>query len=317
MKNEGTFFILVLTILFSPLDLRAETIYTANEGDSSISVIAWPGDGKSAAVPISAMPHNVDIAGKSGFILVTDMDGALLVLDSKSNLVRKIDIGAHPAHVIADSEGRMAYTVLSGESAVAAIDLETGKIEGKISVGSHPHGLRMSRDGKEIYVANMGDNTVSVLSVQEKKEIARIPVGKKPVQVAVMPEGGTVYVSLNDENAVAVLDVVHHAVVKKVPTGNKPVQLFVAGGKLFVANQGSKDSPGNTVTVIDASDNEAVTVIPVGSGPHGVAASLDGKTVFITNVYSDDVSVIDVEKMSVVKTIPVGKGPNGIAVSSQ
>ncbi len=173
----------------------------------------------------------------------------------------------------------------------------------------------MKPDGKEIYVANMGDGTISVISVQKKKEVARIPVGKKPVQVAVAPTGGKVYVSLNEENAVAVVDIIHRRVLKKIATGDKPVQLLVANGKLFVANQGSRVAPGNAVTVINISNNEVVTNIPVGSGPHGVASSPDGKSVFITNVYSDDVSAIDVEKMSVVKTISVGKEPNGIVVS--
>ena len=315
MINKIISGIAAFVTLSLPLVSQAETIYTANEGGSSISRITWPGDGKSAVIPISAMPHNVDIAAKKKLVLVTGMGGVLLVLDSKGELVKKIKIGTHPAHVISDPSGGTAYVVLSGENSVAVVDLEKGETEKKIPVGDHPHGLRMSPDGKEIYVANMGDNTISVISVQEKKEIARIPVGKKPVQVAVSPDGRVVYVSLNDENAIAVVDVVHRNVLKKVATGDKPVQLMVASGKLFVANQGSRDAPGNIVTVIDTSNNEAVASIPVGSGPHGVASSLDGKVIFITNVYSDEVSAIDVEKMSVVKTVPVGKEPNGIAVS--
>lgn len=311
MKSRVLFFAAI--VLFFSQGLRAETVYTANEGDSSVSVIEWP-SGESKAVPIGTMPHNVDVAVKNKFVLVTGMEGVLLVLDSKGRLIKTIKAGDHPAHVIADAAGERAYVTLSGENAVAVVDLDEGKVEGKIPVGKYPHGLRMSPDGREIYVANMQDDTVSVLSVVEQKEVARITVGKKPVQVAVTRDGKTVYVSLNGENAVAVIDVADHKIFKKVTVGVGPVQLMEAGGKLFVANQGAQGKPSETVTVIDTLKNEPLTVIPVGKGPHGVTMTPDAKTIFVTNVYEDTVSVIDVEKSVVVRTIPVGKGPNGITV---
>jgi YVTN family beta-propeller protein len=317
MKSNKLFWLAAAAVLFFPQKLLAETIYTANEGGSSLSVISWPGDGKSVTVPLSAMPHNVDIAGKRQSVLVTGMEGVLLVLDARGNLLKTIEAGEHPAHVIADQEGDKAYVTLSGADAVAVVDLETGKMEKKIPVGKFPHGLRMNPDGKEIYVANMEGGTVSIVSVAEKKETIQVAAGKKPVQVAVTPDGKTVYISLNAENAVAVLDVASRTVLKKITVGEKPVQLFVAGNKLFVANQGGRDNPGKTVTVIDLLKNEPLADISVGKGPHGVALSPDGKTVFVTNVYDSTVSVIDAEKMAVVKTIPVGEGPNGIAVSGQ
>jgi len=46
-----------------------------------------------------------------------------------------------------------------------------------------------------------------------------------------------------------------------------------------------------------------------------VAASPDGRHVFVTNKSSDSVSVIDVQAMAVVATVVVGKGPIGLAVS--
>lgn len=315
MKYKILFWLTISAFLFFSQGLRAETIYTANEGGSSVSVIEWPGRGESKIVPLPEMPHNVDIAGKNKFVMATGMEGVLLLLDSKGGLLKTIEVGKHPAHVIADKEGKTAYVTLSGEDVVAVVGLETGKVEKKIPVGKYPHGLRMSPDGTEIYVANMKDNTVSVLSVPEQKETARIAVGKKPVQVAVMPDGKTVYVSLNDENAVAAIDAASRTVLKKIAVGANPVQLMVAGNKLFVANQGSRDKPGETVTVIDILKNETLSTISVGEGPHGVAVSSDAKTVFVTNVYEDTVSVIDAEKMTVTKTIPVGKEPNGITVS--
>ena len=150
MKFKGIICFIGLTILFFPQGVSAETIYTANEGGASISIIGWPGSKESTVVSIPAMPHNVDTAGRTKHILVTGMEGVLLVLDSKGELIKTIKAGEHPAHVITDKEGIKAYVTLSGENVVVVIDLKTGKTEKRIPVGKFPHGLRMSADEKEI-----------------------------------------------------------------------------------------------------------------------------------------------------------------------
>ncbi|TIU65645.1 MAG: YncE family protein, partial [Mesorhizobium sp.] len=72
-----------------------------------------------------------------------------------------IDVGAHPAHVIADAQGKRAFVSNSEDNTISVIDLDTGTAIGAASTGDYPHGLRMSPDGKSIYVANVKDGTVS------------------------------------------------------------------------------------------------------------------------------------------------------------
>ena len=56
-------------------------------------------------------------------------------------------------------------------------------------------------------------------------------------------------------------------------------------------------------------------MIPVGNYPMGVAVTLDGKKVYVTNLNDNTVSVIDATKNKVTATIPVGSDPRGVAVS--
>jgi YVTN family beta-propeller protein len=55
----------------------------------------------------------------------------------------------------------------------------------------------------------------------------------------------------------------------------------------FIANAGS-----NNVSVIDSATNAMTATIPVGSFPFGVAASPDGRKVYITNANTNTASVI-------------------------
>jgi YVTN family beta-propeller protein len=71
----------------------------------------------------------------------------------------------------------------------------------------------------------------------------------------------------------------------------------------------------NTVSVIDTDAGKVVATVPVAAGPHGMAITQDGRTVYVSGDRSSSLNVIDTVTDKVVKTIPVGKIPNGIALT--
>ena len=85
---------------------------------------------------------------------------------------------------------------------------------------------------------------------------------------------------------------------------------FAAGPKAYVGN--FKD---NTVSVIDTEAGKVVATVPVSTGPHGMAITQDGRTVYVSGDGSSAVDIIDTATDKVVKTIDVGKTPNGIALT--
>ena len=102
------------------------------------------------------------------------------------------------------------------------------------------------------------------------------------------------------------------------------VSLFV----LFIGTTNAQAAPfayignhtTNTVSVIDLADPDySYFGIDVGNKPNGIAASLDGLRVYVTNIDSNSVSVIDTTTNSVIHTIEETDGsfssPQVIAVS--
>lgn len=75
------------------------------------------------------------------------------------------------------------------------------------------------------------------------------------------------------------------------------------------------DQSANTVSVIDIDTLTIVKTINVGNNPFGVAATPDGRLIYVTNTDDDSISVIDGKTLTVIETITVGDGPRGIAVS--
>ncbi len=78
----------------------------------------------------------------------------------------------------------------------------------------------------------------------------------------------------------------------------------------YVANTNS-----DSVSVIDTASYTVVTTIPVGSIPHGVTITPDGRHAYVANYGSGTVSVIDTSSNTVTATVGVGAGPYGVAIS--
>lgn len=313
------------------------TTWSADEGGNALSAIDLA-TGSVSTVPLPISPHNVDLTPDGGSLLAVGTPasgdqatgghdhadtaaaaGLLAVVDAKdlSKPAATVEVGSHPAHVVADREGR-AFVSLSGDNEVAVVDLASLQVIGRIATGAAPHGLRLSPDGTELYVANVDDGSVSVIDTASLTEAARIPVGEAPVQVGFTPDGSKVYVSLRDENRVAVIDRASRTVEGKIDVGPGPIQLVATpdGKQVYVANQGPEATPNDTVSVIDTTTGKVVKTLKTGLGAHGVSASADGAFVFVTNTADDSVSVIDARRQEVVGTVPVGDRPNGIVYGS-
>ena len=332
-NNTGT------SIIPAP-QINSETgfVYVANEDGNSISVIDLS-SGQVREIATGLMPHNVQISRDGRLLLAVGIvpamamagnqvpmkmsaaemkeSGALLILDAGATAVdgaAEIKIGRHPAHVVIDAQGKLAYATNSEDNTISVIAVAQKKVVGEIKTGKFPHGLRLSPDGREIYAANVNDNSVSIIDTAKAKEVMRLPVGKAPVQVGFTPDGRQAYVSLRDENRVAVIDTALHKVIATVAVGRNPIQLFATpdGRFVYVANQGTETNPDNTVSVIDTATHLVTATIETGKGAHGVVISDDGRRVYVTNTVDDTVSVIDTATQKVIKSFKVGKGPNGI-----
>ncbi len=76
-------------------------------------------------------------------------------------------------------------------------------------------------------------------------------------------------------------------------------------------------STANQVVVVDTQTNLVVgSPIPVGTNPHGIAITPDGRRAYVANSGSNTVSVIDTQTKQIVGSpIPVGQRPNAIAIA--
>ena len=242
-----------------------------------------------------------------------------------------------------EGAGAKAYVTLVNDNAVAVVSTSTNTLidtdpeaDGvqHIRVGDRPRGIAISPDGNEAYVANAGDGNVSVINTDTKTVVATIPVGREPQGVAFAPDGATAYVTNIKDNTVSVIDTATRTQTTTIAVGRSPQSIAVAvtpnGPRAYVPN-----FDDDTVTVVNLT---TLTPLPdpivVGEGPLGVAATVDGTRVYVTNFGAidtdkgddngDTVSLIDTATNTVKDTnddedgvqpyLQVGVQPAGVAV---
>lgn len=336
--------LLSATIALSGMSaLAAPKVYVANETDGTVSVIATDTRQTVRTIPVGAGAHNVQTSADGQRVWVTHngtppadaghgahqgmpaaahaamtTPGEVWAIDTATDtVVGKVTVGQHPAHVVVSPDGRWVYVTNGGDNTVSVVDAGAMKVVATIATGAFPHGIRLSPDGRQAYVANLKGGTVSVIDTASRQQVASIPVGRGPAQVGFTDDGRLAFVSLSQEDRVAVIDPRTREVVRKVPVGDGPIQLFATpdSQRLLVANQGSRKSPGRSVSVIDLTSFKVTASIPTGRGAHGVVVDADGRQAYVSNLYDHTVTVIDLVAHKPVATVPVGAGPNGISVT--
>lgn len=311
---------------------EAHFYYTANESGSISKINATTNEVIDTIKDAEGSPHNVQVSPDGKVVAYTlaakmtenqskdvnmnmNMNGFVVFYDTDTEkLIKKVEVGKHPAHVVFTEDGKYIIVTNNEDNSVSVIDAKNYKIINTITVGKGPHGFRVSKDSKFAYVANMGEDTISVVDIENNKEVKKIKVGNTPVTTGITSDGKTFVATVNSENTLAIIDLATDK-VEKVPVGKGPAQVYIEPDDkyAFVANQGTEDSPSNTVSKIDMTTKKVVATIETGKGAHGVVVSPDNKYVYVTNMYDGTVSIIDNSTDKVIKTTKVEGEPNGIS----
>ena len=84
------------------------------------------------------------------------------------------------------------------------------------------------------------------------------------------------------------------------------------GNRIYVANQGA-----NTVSFIDATSHAVIKTVQLDvKGPHDLALTRDGRTLYVTTLLSGYVVVIDTATFDIVTTIPTGNRAHSMALTN-
>lgn len=270
----------------------------------------------SSTVNVGNGPFGIAVDPDGQRVYVTNFnDDSVTVIDSSSNSVvaGPIMVGLGPRDIAFKVDGTVAYVANSSSSTVSLIDTSTNTTTGTVTVGNFPYSVAVSPDGAHAYVNSAQQDDVTVIDTVSDTATGSLTVGLFPWAVAASPDGLRAYVANRDNDFISVIDTVSNLVTSIAVGFDFQTGLDVSADNdyVYVSNYF-----GNSVSVVDvANDVVLPNPIPVGLGPHGIAASPNGRFVIVTNMSDDSISIIDTRTGQVEFTVPVGDMPMEVAVS--
>jgi YVTN family beta-propeller protein len=207
-------------------------------------------------------------------------------------------------HADFSADGKYAIFTCEFDGSVAKIDLEGRKLVGY---------LKLQMPQKRFKEGSPADNPLLEICTAQKG---------MPQDIRISPDGKRFYIADMHADGVHVIDGDAFKQIGFIPTGLGAHGLYPSrdGTKLYVANRsthkihGKGDGPGS-VSVIDFATGKVVATwpIPGGGSPDMGNVSADGKSLWLSGRYDDEVYRIDTTSGAVIK-IKVGQEPHGLAV---
>ncbi len=223
------------------------------------------------------------VPGRSGAadqLLIADVysDDVLLMDTASGRVVHRFDVaagrtvpGTYPIVVTAARDGRRAYVALWNGSAVAELDLRSGRVVQTLPLmppakttdpSAHATSLLLNAEDSRLYVALANRDAVAAVDLRSgKMKIAgvwdtRLPgqtlFGAIPSALALSEDGRTLFAANSGSNDIAVLHTGGTLDPKQpaqaagyIPTEWFPTAVAVHGGELFVATGKGKGTGPN------------------------------------------------------------------------
>jgi YVTN family beta-propeller protein len=340
----------------SPTDLALSAdgrfALTANSTADTVSLVDLEAGRVVAETAVGQRPFAVALTPDGKHALVTNFrsDSATLLAVTPASLrvVETIPVGDEPRGVALSPDGKTAFVALSGEHAVAVVDITRKKAIARIPVGTEPWHLALTPDGKTLAVGNARSQNMSLVSVAERKLVRNVRLlGRNVRHVAVSSDGAWAYTpTISEQGRPTTKDNIDNGWVIANRLARVPLKEEGAREAMALDPRGKAVGDVDGVALHPQSEWIAITAggtgellllrhplpfiayggptdhmdpallfdltrfrrVPLGGRPLGVGFMPDGKRLVIANYLSNSLQVVDAERAALAKTIPLG-GP--------
>jgi YVTN family beta-propeller protein len=284
--------------------------------------------------PVGRSPQHIVPAWDLKTLWVTNnaegrTDGSLTPIDPMTGKPGPAIAVDDPYNMYFTPDGREAIVVAEAHARLDFRDPHTMRLMSSLDV-PECKGINhadFSIDGKyAIFTCEFGGKLAKIDMV-DRKVLGYLVLAAKgmPQDIRIAPDGKVFYVADMMADGVYVIDGDAFKKIGFVKTGVGTHGLYPSrdGSKLYIANRGSNLVHGprhgkGSVSVLDFATRAVVATwpIPGGGSPDMGNVSADGKTLWLSGRFDDEVYAIDTHT-GAVKSIAVGMEPHGLTVWPQ
>lgn len=281
-------------------------VFVALEGANEVAVMRGPPWQVVRRIAVPRAPHNAAASADGRYAAVTSPPAdEVTFFDRTGRTIRSISVPGYPHDLVFASGGRALWVTAEQGSRLVELAVPSGRVLRSVATAGRPHDLDL-QPADRLWVTLDGSRRVEVRSAVDGRLLADPDLGRAPHDVAVAPGGRTVWftnwssgvlteasttsrrplaalaagrethhfafgdgllwVSDNRAGTLIRIDPGRRRVLGRTAVGPAPHHAVVVAGDVLVAVHGS-----GRIAVV-ARGGSLVETIPVGAGPHGVAA---------------------------------------------
>jgi len=224
-----------------------------------------------------------------------------------------------PYNLYFTPDGKSAVVMASQDRQIVFRDPHTMEIQTALPIGCDGvNHADFSPDGKYMIVTCEFTGALLKIDVVNHSLIGTLPLehGSMPQDIKIAPDGRTWFVADMMKNGLYVLDGDNFKLTGFIPTGKGTHGLYVSRDSktMYISNRAE-----GTISLLDFASQKLVDrwVIPHGGSPDMGGLSADGKTLWLSGRYHNEVYAFDTSDGHLLTRIKVGREPHGMCVWPQ
>ncbi len=224
-----------------------------------------------------------------------------------------------PYNMYYTPDGKFAIVMAEREKRMDFRDAQTMKVINRVPVDCKGvNHADFSIDGKYMIATCEFSSELIKVDVAGQKVLAHMPLSPAgmPQDCRISPDGKIFYVANMVANGVHVIDGDNFKQIGFIPTGKGTHGLYFSrdARQLYISNRGE-----GSVSVMDVPSRKILAkwVIPGHGSPDMGGVSADGKSLWLSGRYDNEVYVFDTSNGSLRARIKVGAQPHGLCVYPQ
>lgn len=253
-------------------------------------------------------------------------DNRVFVIDLRADppmLKQTLEVGQQPSGLSINRRGDLALVANRADKSIAVLAIEGGEVRlvQTVPVDDEVAGVAITPDGRRALAIKNTVNKIAVLEIGRREvrydKNNDMPVGQFPYNIDITPDGRLALVAHTGNGGrpdghadpIAVIDLTQSPprVVEYVTAGDAPEAFAISptgeiaaalllGGAILPADHWAKGNPGTlAIFRIEGKTLTRVVDLPMGALPEGLAFSADGKYLYASSFFDQQIAVFRVE----------------------
>ncbi len=256
--------------------------------------------------------------GLVGVVASRAMNAVVLFDKLSGQPVKLIVVGRGPSGMIVDVARRRLYVALTGDDAIATVDLLEPALlaTSQLRAGDQPVSLALSQDGLTLLVANAGSSTVSLLDASSAvlTERTRVEVKSGPRYLAIDPSGNKAWVFSALDDSISVLAVPGGGLIGTIRSGGGPIRgdFGRAQARLYVIHQNS-----TYLDVVSTATLAVVQRVFIGAGASAIKVDPKTGRIYVGYKNSNRLDVFDPTGLLPIDHVEAGGGVAHLSIDTE